>query len=436
MSQYLRNLTDSPVYNVELTDLGITVEVGVDYDTSEIDSGDLGNSIDLVTAIQAGEVAFLNDETSPWVPLSSQESQAIINASNNAATNILGTENFFPKWADDCPCTLTESNMYQDPSTGYIGVNLQGSPLTPATDFDINGSLQLTGSSSGYTRFDVPASGDNVIYTLPSNDGDSSQVLQTDGSGTLTWVDQTVGTSVLNDLDDVTTSSPTSGEVLVYQGSPAEWQNNTLAEAGISAVGHSHSLGDLSDVNVTASGSPLPTDGQVLTYDTTNGWQPENPYGAGCGMVIQRLHGSVAEKSGTSEIPYDDTTPLVTEGTEVWSRAITPVNTANDIELTCSLTLDAYVSGGMGGGDMEVVVTFFRDSTCIGAMAQFISSYDEQQVHISLTDSPSTTSSITYSCRIGRLGSEGTWYVNRLSSSKFNGMLAKQGYILKEIDNA
>ena len=543
MSHYLRNLTDSPAYNVELIDLGITIEVGVDYDTSEIDSGDLGNSIDLAAAVQAGELAFLDDTASPLVPLSITESEAIINASNNAATNILGTINFFPKWSNDCPCTLTESNMYQDPITGYIGVNLQGSPLTPAADFDITGALQLTGSSSGYTRFSVSASGDNVVYTLPSNDGDSNQVLQTDGTGTLTWVDQTVGSSMLDDLTDVTVTSigpdeilvyqgspavwinqtlgeagiapighthvmsdivgatwisditnepigdlvdvtitgvtagevfvyqgsPATwinqtlaeagisavghthtidelsntnitavgaGEILVYQGSPAEWQNNTLAEAGISATGHTHTLGSLSDVADSASGSPVPIDGYVLTYDTVNGWQPQAYAGMGQGMVIQCIHGSVAAVSGTSSIPNDNTTPLVTEGYELWSDTITLNNVANHVEVTTSLTLDSYTGGGMGGGDMEVVITLFRDSTCIGAMSQYLNSYNQEQVHVTIHDEPASVSSLTYSCRIGRITSSGTWYVNRLETNKFNGMLAIQGYTMKELDHA
>jgi len=58
--------------------------------------------------------------------------------------------------------------------------------------------------------------------------------------------------NVLDNLGNVNVSAVAFGEVLVYQGSPAEWQNNTLAEAGISAVGHVH---DAADITFTA-GSP------------------------------------------------------------------------------------------------------------------------------------------------------------------------------------
>jgi hypothetical protein len=134
--------------------------------------------------------------------------------------------------------------------------------------------------------------------------------------------------------------------------------------------------------------------------------------GSGSGGIIQTIHGSVADKSGTSSIPYDDTTPLSTEGTQLWSQTITPVDTANDIEVACTLTLDAYDTGHQGGGYVETVITFFRGTTCIGALAQYIGTNNEEQVSIILKDSPVTTSSTTYSCRIGRTSGSGTWYVN------------------------
>jgi len=52
-------------------------------------------------------------------------------------------------------------------------------------------TLKLNGSSSGSISIDAPASttgGADVALTLPVNDGDAGQVLQTDGSGNLTWV--------------------------------------------------------------------------------------------------------------------------------------------------------------------------------------------------------------------------------------------------------
>jgi len=49
-----------------------------------------------------------------------------------------------------------------------------------------------------------------------------------------------LGVSTLDGLDDVSVSALSGGEVLVSSGSPLGWVNQTLAEAGISATGHTH----------------------------------------------------------------------------------------------------------------------------------------------------------------------------------------------------
>ena len=52
-------------------------------------------------------------------------------------------------------------------------------------------TLKLNGSSSGSVSIDAPASttgGADVALTLPVNDGESGQVLKTNGSGALSWV--------------------------------------------------------------------------------------------------------------------------------------------------------------------------------------------------------------------------------------------------------
>ncbi len=92
--------------------------------------------------------------------------------------------------------------------------------------------------------------------------------------------DARIAAAALEDLGDVDAySSLASGELLKWSGTG--WVHNTLAEAGVSATGHTHveanitdlqayllnitgeSVGDLSDVTVTAG-----TNGDVLVADT------------------------------------------------------------------------------------------------------------------------------------------------------------------------
>jgi len=55
----------------------------------------------------------------------------------------------------------------------------------------------------------------------------------------------------LDALSNVTITTVASGEVVVFTGSV--WENQTLAEAGISGVGHTHTLSDISDAGTAAA---------------------------------------------------------------------------------------------------------------------------------------------------------------------------------------
>ena len=61
-------------------------------------------------------------------------------------------------------------------------------------------TLKLNGSSAGSVSIDAPAdtspTGSDISFTLPTADGSSGQVIQTNGSGVLSFVDQTTDTGV------------------------------------------------------------------------------------------------------------------------------------------------------------------------------------------------------------------------------------------------
>ena len=65
------------------------------------------------------------------------------------------------------------------------------------------------------------------VFTLPSGDGTNGQVLTTNGSGTLSFASaSTVGT--LNDLSDVTITSPSADQIIRYNASATQWINVPL----------------------------------------------------------------------------------------------------------------------------------------------------------------------------------------------------------------
>jgi len=76
--------------------------------------------------------------------------------------------------------------------------------------------IRLLGSSSGYVGLQGAAAAGSTTYTLPSSDGTTGQVLQTNGSGTLSWATATSNSTIVENAQTISTnyvlSSGTNGQ--------------------------------------------------------------------------------------------------------------------------------------------------------------------------------------------------------------------------------
>lgn len=98
----------------------------------------------------------------------------------------------------------------------------------------------------------------------------------------------------LNDLGDVTITAVVDNEVLAFNTATGEWVNQTPAEAGLSAVGHTHALGGLSDVTEDA-----PLNNEVLAFDTGTGvWTNQTAVEAGLQALLAAA-GVTVRSAGT-----------------------------------------------------------------------------------------------------------------------------------------
>ena len=172
-------------------------------------------------------------------------------------------------------------------SLSYVEGTGGGTNTTYTLSAELNGSnadIRLTGSDASTDTVTI-AAGNNIsiertdanTITISSTDtgaiflqdlGNVSattpelgQVLKWDGS---IWAPGTdlndgSGSVALNDVTDVVLTSPTSGQVLKFDG--ANWVNDTDATGGSSIT----SLNDVPDVVLTS-----PTSGQVLKFDGVN----------------------------------------------------------------------------------------------------------------------------------------------------------------------
>lgn len=126
----------------------------------------------------------------------------------------------------------------------------------------------------------------------------------------------------------------------------------------------------------------------------------------GSGRIEHGHYTPILPMSGTSIIPHDNTTPLITEGTEIASIIHTPTIATDKFraEICCSL------SGG--SNNTNVIIALFRDSTCLCCSVASIS-FAGRIVETSFVyhDAPPSVSTHVYSLRVGSDSGQ-TWYVN------------------------
>jgi hypothetical protein len=131
----------------------------------------------------------------------------------------------------------------------------------------------------------------------------------------------------------------------------------------------------------------------------------------GAGQPFLNIYtGSIPVATGTSLIPFDATVPLISEGSQVATRTVTPVSAASKFLITGAASVDS------GTSNRYMTFAVFRNSTCIATTSVNIATAARgMNIALHATDSPNTTSAVTYSIRAG-LSSTATWYINRTAA--------------------
>jgi hypothetical protein len=166
----------------------------------------------------------------------------------------------------------------------------------------------------------------------------------------------------------------------------------------------------------TSGGAATPTFRSLVAADLPS-----------AGAVLQVIQATyTANADLTVGIPFDDTIPTNTEGTQIISQAITPASSSNKV--LCSVSVWGHVVAGVQGDGFAVAL--FRGSTCI--QVAFTSAIDDngtsptqlfQNVSFEFQDSPASASAQTYSVRVG--GNASTIRLNGSTTGrKFGGASA------------
>jgi hypothetical protein len=137
------------------------------------------------------------------------------------------------------------------------------------------------------------------------------------------------------------------------------------------------------------------------------------------GMIVQVVQGTnSAYTTSAATIPSDDTVPLVSEGTQILTAAITPNDAANKVLVQVNVPLLSTNTTN------TPILALFRGSTCIGAAAQSLPANYLAVASMEILDAPATTSATTYTVRVGLFNASGTFQINGISSRLFGGAAA------------
>ena len=158
-----------------------------------------------LTAVPSGYLQNLSEDSSPQ-----------LGANLDVQTNEITT-------------STSNGNIKLNPNgTGVVEVKGDGSSA--------DGTLQLNCSQNSHgIKLKSPPHSAGASYTLtfPNTDGNANQVLKTDGSGGLDWVDQTTAYTNSSVDSHLNVSSASSGQILSWNGSDYAWVADQTA-SGIS----------------------------------------------------------------------------------------------------------------------------------------------------------------------------------------------------------
>ncbi|MGD9539105.1 MAG: hypothetical protein AB7P52_17870 [Alphaproteobacteria bacterium] len=145
--------------------------------------------------------------------------------------------------------------------------------------------------------------------------------------------------------------------------------------------------------------------------------------------LVQRVYATYTDyASTTTQMPYDDTIPQITEGAETVTAAITPKSAANILRVT------AHFGYFLSGTNVEAGAALFRDSIANAKAAVHASGSGAVPTQGSLffEEAAGSTATTTYRLRLGPAGAQ-TMYFNGNASGRRYGGVAAHRMIIDEL---
>lgn len=148
-------------------------------------------------------------------------------------------------------------------------------------------------------------------------------------------------------------------------------------------------------------------------------------YEVGSGRVVGGVHGPISSITDNTVIPFDNSAPLISEGTQIGTATYTTTQATSHVHVFFSIGLDADTN------NTDIVVAVFRDSTCIASeVVNVINRGKPQNFALTIWDDPGL-GTFTYSGRVGASITR-TWYVNSNYDGNNMGGTLKSSFVVLE----
>lgn len=306
------------------------------------------------------------------------------------------------------------------------------------------GGIQIAGANAQGANGD----GGNVQIAAGIKQGTgvagTIQLLSNTGvSGTVTISSLTANSFMYSGAGGLlsTTAAPTNGQLLIGSTGAAPVATTLTATANQTTITNgagSITVGLASNPVIPGTAGMVPPSGttaqrvdaagstrynstfNMLEYFNGTSWRLMS------GVVIQKLTGAVPAGNTATLITLGNTAPLITDGAQAWSRAITPKVVTSVVDIRCNFVVDVDTNG------RQVVAALFRGTTCIFSTVTNISSSGHgSNMSVAFTDTPGTTSAVTYSMRIGGATATTVYWASNSAGNTMGGTFAG-AYSLEE----
>jgi len=238
-------------------------------------------------------------------------------------------------------------------SNGNIKLNPNGTGVVEikgdGTSSGTVGTLQLNCSNNNHgVKIASPphSAGASYTLTLPNTDGNANQVLKTDGSGGLDWVDQTTDTNTQLSNAEVRTAVEAASDSNVFTDADHTKLDGLVSNAthtGEVTGSTSLTIADnvVDEANLKVSNSP--TDGYVLTAQSGNTggltWAAQS--GGGGGLSSDSQYNTVGGTNAGDSFSGTD----ATDNTLIGYNAGTAITTGDDNTIVGSEAGQSLTSG-------------------------------------------------------------------------------------------